>query len=72
MSYGNFSSFVKIVPNLRQRWPKELAPYSDKVIAGVYSDFYMSVDAGNNDAKFPEWFELFEQERELQEQNETR
>lgn len=44
------------VPTLRQRWPKELAPYSDRIIAILFNDFYFSEDAGNNDAKFPTWF----------------
>lgn len=46
-----------IVPNLRGRWPDELAKFSDTAIALAYEDFSMSDDHGDNDAKFPDWFE---------------
>lgn len=46
------------VPTLRGRWPKELAPYSDIVIATMFNDFYFSDDAGDNDNKFPTWFNM--------------
>lgn len=46
------------VPNLRFRWKKELAPYSDNDVAALYESFYLSDDAGNNDEKFPEWIPM--------------
>lgn len=56
------------VPNLRYRWKKELSKYSDNAVAACYEDFYFSEDYGNNDEKFPTWFELlpeYEAEREI-------
>lgn len=47
-----------IVPNLRHRWPKELSVFSDTAIAMAYEDFSISDDFGNNDEKFPEWFDV--------------
>lgn len=46
-----------IVPNLRHKWPNELKNYSDKAIALCYDDFSYSDDFGNNDEKFPQWFD---------------
>jgi hypothetical protein len=51
------AELIKItVPMLRSRWPRELEKYSNRVIAVLFNDYYFSTDAGNNDAKFPEWF----------------
>lgn len=50
-----------IVPNLRYKWRKELEPFSDDAIAALYEDFSLSADHGNNDEKFPEWFDLLEE-----------
>lgn len=50
-----------IVPNLRHRWPGELAPYTNNQVAGLYEDFSLSEDFGNNDEKFPLWFEMLEE-----------
>lgn len=47
-----------IVPNLRERWRLELAPYSDNAIANLYEHFSLSEDAGDNDAQFPTWFDM--------------
>lgn len=47
-----------IVPNLRYRWPKELEKFTDNQIAGLYEDFSMSDEVGDNDAKLPLWFEM--------------
>jgi len=44
-----------IVPNLRHRWKEELKHLSDDELAQLYEDFSLSVDAGDNDAKFLEW-----------------
>lgn len=46
------------VPNLRYRWPSELAAFTDNQIAACFEDFGLSEDYGDNDAKFPEWFEM--------------
>jgi len=46
-----------IVPNLRNRWKDELEPFTDNAIASLYEDFSMSDDHGNNDEKFPTWFD---------------
>lgn len=46
------------VPTLRERWPKELEKYSDRVVAAMFNDFYFSMDAGDNDSRFPAWFDL--------------
>lgn len=43
--------------NLRFRWKEELKNYTDAQILSRYIDFSFSDDAGNNDEKFPEWFE---------------
>lgn len=62
MSEKNIQTVIKYsVPNLRRRWPKELEKYSDRAIALVYDYFYFSEDAGNNDEKFPEWFDMIEE-----------
>jgi hypothetical protein len=50
-----------IVPNLRHRWPDELKRFSDTAIALVYQDFSLSDEFGENDKRFPEWFEMIEQ-----------
>ena len=47
--------------NLRFRWQVELAKYSDDAILSRYIDFGLSDDAGNNDEKFPDWFEGIEE-----------
>ena len=47
-----------IVPNLRQRWSKELEPYTDDAIAALYEDYSLSDEYGNNDEKFPLWFDI--------------
>lgn len=47
-----------VVPNLRGRWPAELANFSDEAIARTYDAFYFSDRAGNNDENFPEFFDL--------------
>lgn len=52
------STITNIVPNLRARWPGELAPYSNHQVAGLYEDFSMSDEFGDNDEKFPLWFEM--------------
>jgi hypothetical protein len=52
------STVKYVVPNLRHRWPNELGAFSDDAIAALYEDFSLSDDAGNNDEKFPEWFDL--------------
>lgn len=49
------------VPNLRYRWPKELEPFSDNQVAACYEDFGQSEDFGNNDEKFPLWFDMLEE-----------
>lgn len=49
-----------IVPNLRARWKKELEPYSDDKVAALYENFSLSADFGDNDEKFPEWFDMLE------------
>jgi hypothetical protein len=46
------------VPNLRERWPDELKPYTDNQVACCYEAFSLSDEFGNNDEKFPEWFDL--------------
>lgn len=46
------------VPNLRNKWPGELRPYSDNQIAALYEDFSLSDEFGNNDINFPKWFEM--------------
>lgn len=50
-----------IVPNLRHRWPGELKPYTDNQVAGLYEDFSMSDEFGDNDEKFPLWFEMLKE-----------
>ena len=45
-----------IVPNLRHRWPKDLATFSDNELAETYENFSLSDEFGDNDAKFPRWF----------------
>lgn len=47
-----------IVPNLRVRWPNELEAFSDNAVAALYEDFAISEDFGDNDEKFPEWFDM--------------
>lgn len=47
-----------IIPNLRHRWPKELEAYSDDTVAGLYETFSLSDEYGNNDEKFPLWFDM--------------
>jgi hypothetical protein len=49
---------LNIVRNLRHRWPDELTPFSDRAILDLYTDFAQSEDYGNNDEKFPEWFDM--------------
>lgn len=49
------------LPNLRFRWKDELAPFSDNAIARAYEEFEQSEDFGNNDEKFPEWFNIIQQ-----------
>ena len=44
-----------ILPNLRHRWP-ELKAWDDNKLAELYEWFSQSVDAGDNDQKFPAWF----------------
>jgi len=46
-----------ILPNIKYRWPELFEKYTNNQIAAAYEDFNMSADAGNNDAKFPEWFD---------------
>jgi len=46
------------VPNLRHRWSKELEPYSDNAVAELYETFSMSDEFGDNDEKFPLWFDM--------------
>jgi hypothetical protein len=55
------STINYIVPNLRNRWPEELKPYTDNQIASVYENFSLSDEYGNNDEKFPEWFSLIKE-----------
>lgn len=50
-----------IVPNLRHRWCDELSKYTDNQVAGLYEDFSLSDEAGNNDEKFPLWFEMLKE-----------
>lgn len=45
-----------ILPNLRHRWP-ELKAANDQKLAELYEHFSFSDDYGNNDEKFPLWFE---------------
>lgn len=53
------------ISNLRFRWKKELEPYSDFAVIEVYEEFSMSVDFGNNDEKFPEWFQYLADAEEI-------
>lgn len=46
------STIKNIVPNLRRRWPDELASFSDNQVAACYEDFSLSDDAGNNDERY--------------------
>jgi hypothetical protein len=46
-----------VLPNLLSRWP-ELSKYPPDAVAELYEDFSMSDDYGNNDEKFPEWFDM--------------
>lgn len=50
-----------IVPNLRARWPVELGKHTDNQVAGLYEDFSLSDEYGNNDEKFPLWFEMLDE-----------
>lgn len=50
-----------IVPNLRHRWPEELKAFTDNQVAGLYEDFSLSAEFGDNDEKFPLWFEMLEE-----------
>lgn len=52
------STIRYVVPNLRYRWPGELKPFTDHQVAGLYEDFSGSDEYGNNDEKFPLWFEM--------------
>jgi hypothetical protein len=52
------SDIKHIVPNLRGRWPDELRPFSDLALARCYSEFAMSEEHGDNDERFPLWFEM--------------
>lgn len=44
-----------VVANLRRRWAAECRMFNDLELAHVYSEFSISDDHGDNDAKFPEW-----------------
>lgn len=57
-SKARASTIAYAVPNLRRRWPGELKPYTDHQVAGLYEDFSMSDEFGDNDEKFPLWFEM--------------
>jgi hypothetical protein len=57
------------IKNLRFRWKEELSKYSDKVVAALYEDFSMSEDYGNNDEKFPLWFDLLSEYKKDAEKN---
>ncbi len=45
------------VAALRKRWPGELDGFTDGQIYRAHEAFSASEDAGDNDAKFPEWFD---------------
>lgn len=49
---------AQIVENLRRRWPNELVKFTDKQVAQAYREFSQSEDHGNNDEKFPLWFDV--------------
>ena len=52
------SAYQNLTYNLRYRWKEELAPYDDCTLYFLYNDFALSEDFGNNDEKFPNWFDL--------------
>lgn len=52
------STIKYVVPNLRYRWPQELAAYTDNQVAACYEDFALSEEYGDNDAMFPEWLKM--------------
>lgn len=58
MSKNREISIKYVVPNLRFRWKDELAKFSDNQIAEAYEHFSQSEDYGNNDEKFPMWFDM--------------
>lgn len=58
MTHHRENTIKYIVPNLRDRWPAELKPYSDNKIAEVYEGFSLSDEYGDNDKRFPLWFGL--------------
>ena len=62
MAIRSPSADAAVVANLRHRWPEELKNFSDQQIADVYHDFSVSDDYGDNDAKFPLWFDFFKAE----------
>ena len=51
------------VAGLKQRWP-QIGNYSDRAVAITFNEFYFSEDAGNNDEKFPEWFDFIAENEE--------
>jgi len=46
-----------ILPNIKRRWPDIFEQFTINQIAAAYEDFSSSEDVGNNDEKFPEWFD---------------
>lgn len=44
-----------VINNIRERWPKETAAFTDIQLAELYREFSLSEDHGNNDEKLPEW-----------------
>lgn len=47
-----------LVRNLRLRWRAELEPFSDEALVAAYEAFAISDDYGDNDERFPLWFDL--------------
>ncbi len=59
MNKTRMNTIKYALPNIRRRWP-ELDKYSDNEVAELYENFSLSEDFGNNDEKFPEWFDMLE------------
>lgn len=59
MNKTRINTIKYAVPNLKERWP-ELNKYSDDAVAELYENFSLSDEFGNNDARFPEWFNMLE------------
>lgn len=50
------STIINILPNLYRRWP-DLTRFPADAVAELYENFSLSDEFGNNDERFPEWFD---------------